>query len=157
MAGVPSRTVRLVVLLACACVAAAAIAWQVRRRARLESDELVDIREPLNQLLQAQASTPAQPADGEAEYPPPLAREPLDEATAKQFFRSIGRARYVYDPRLYFRPASNLALHQDFPEHPERGWTVRTNSLGMREDDEPSATQPDLRILIAGASNAEAM
>lgn len=157
MARVPSQAIRRIVVLACACVAAAAITWQLQRRARLESNALVDIRDSLNRLLEARASTPAQPTDGAAEDPPPLARGPLDEPTAKQFFHSIGQGRYVYDPRLYYRSASNLALHQKFPEHPARGWTVRTNSLGMREDGEPSAIRPDLRILVAGASNAEAV
>jgi hypothetical protein len=157
MAKAPSQTMRLIVLLACVCVAAAAIAWQVQRRARWESKTLVDIREPLNQLLEAHASTPAQPTAGDDDYPPALARGPLDEATAKQFFHSLGRTRFVYDPLLYYRSASNLALYLDFSEHPAHGWTIRTNSLGMREDSEPSAIKPDLRLLFAGASNVEAL
>jgi hypothetical protein len=155
MAPSRSRTARRIAWIACFLLAASAVGWQVWRRRQEPSTEVVDIRQPLTRLLEERGREPAPPPLSEGSGPLPLVREPLDEATAKVFFPSIGGGRYVYDPALIYRCASNLALRRSFAEHPDKGWTIRTNSLGMREDGEPSAVQPDLRILVTGASNVE--
>lgn len=56
-------------------------------------------------------------------------------------------------PILGARRRPGFAAYQRHGEHPDGGYPIRCNSLGMR-DDEPLA-EPDLRILVAGDSQTE--
>ncbi len=154
MAAVPAKSVRVAVLCLALCGAAALVAWQLARRRAAPATTTVDIAPSLDALFGGRE--PATPDEIDTR-PSVFARGSLDEATAKLFYPSIGLGHYVYDPVLYCRCDSNLELPQDFDEHPNHGWIIKTNSLGLRDDGEPSATKPDLRILIGGASNAEGM
>ncbi|MFT4540093.1 MAG: hypothetical protein ACI841_003552 [Planctomycetota bacterium] len=59
-----------------------------------------------------------------------------------------------YDPHSYFIRAANIDLEIKVPEHPRGGFHRRTNSLGLRNNEE---TREDfgLRVLIAGDSHVD--
>ena len=59
------------------------------------------------------------------------------------------------DPYVHYRYKPNLKLGHRWEEHPEGIWFQKTNALGLREDEQVSAVQPDLRILIAGDSHTD--
>jgi lysophospholipase L1-like esterase len=61
----------------------------------------------------------------------------------------------VYDPWTVFDHAPDLRLRIRWPEHPQGGWWLRTNSLGMREDDEPASAPPPRRVLVLGDSHTD--
>ena len=88
-------------------------------------------------------------------YPPALIREPLSEADAALLYPALKSWDWVYDPLLYGRPSGDRDRLRKFAEHPEGVFRVRTNSLGMREDQEPRTHAPGLRILVAGDSHTE--
>lgn len=58
-----------------------------------------------------------------------------------------------FDPQAGFTFSGGMDRRREWAEHPEGGWSVRTNSLGLRDDDEPSATRPDLRVVVLGDSH----
>lgn len=95
MAAIPSKSTRVVVLLASLGVAASAILWRVLRTAPAAEMVVVDASQPLNELLEQRGVANSARATADAPYPPPLVREPLDEATAKKFFSANGNQRYV--------------------------------------------------------------
>ncbi len=66
------------------------------------------------------------------------------------------RPGFVWDPISYLArpPGIDYEMH-GYVEAPGQFVHVRTNALGMREDDEPSMEQPDLRILVAGDSHTD--
>lgn len=66
-----------------------------------------------------------------------------------------GRDSTMPDPFVHYRYRPGIVRRHPWPEHPEGEWTLRTNSLGMREDAEPAARQPDLRVLVAGDSHTD--
>jgi hypothetical protein len=82
-----------------------------------------------------------------------LDREPIDERTARVLFGQIGN-RMSYDPLAYYRPGRERGKHRVWKEHPEGGWSVSTNSLGMRGKEEVRETHPDLRVLVVGDSHS---
>ncbi|MCA8980765.1 MAG: hypothetical protein H6831_12210 [Planctomycetes bacterium] len=89
-------------------------------------------------------------------YPPPLVREPLDEATVELFFPSVdSNESCLYDPHEYTRRAPHFDRWFPFNEHPDGGWRLRTNALGMRSDGEVAEVAPDLRVLVTGDSHVE--
>lgn len=59
------------------------------------------------------------------------------------------------DPYVNHRYKPNLVLRRPWNEHPDGVWFQSTNALGMREEDQVSREQPDLRILIAGDSHTD--
>jgi len=90
-----------------------------------------------------------------APYPPPLVREPLTAEEAAEFFGLLKKKkRYVFDPVLYVRakPAREWTLKHT--EHPQEGWTLKTNSRGMFGLNDVRESAPDVRILVAGDTQA---
>lgn len=77
--------------------------------------------------------------------------EPIDEATARTLFGS-GK-RFVYHPLCYFRHKPGLDNRTRWPEHPDGAWFRRTNSRGLREDDEAGLENTDLGVLVTGDSH----
>lgn len=138
-------------------LAGAGASWLWQRLGTARASVVLDDRERLGDLLDASAASTveprARPAFGEPGFPAPLVRTALTSETIAGLFPVSTDGFYVIDEPVYYRLASNLRLPVRFPEHPRRGWIVRTNSLGMREDREPVEGKPDLRILFAGASN----
>jgi lysophospholipase L1-like esterase len=60
-----------------------------------------------------------------------------------------------YDPWSYYRHRPNQHIHLPLAEHAGGSMECSTNSLGLRDDFEPAATRPDLRILVAGDSHTD--
>lgn len=78
-------------------------------------------------------------------------RKLLDEETVRKIMPLSGDR--VYDPHCYFRYKSGRDVYRKWKAHPEGGFHVTTNSLGLRQDGELAAVAPDLRILLAGDSH----
>lgn len=111
----------------------------------------------LDAFLRTQVDQPSpDPKYGDVDFPPPLARGPLDEALVRSFYPAIEHEPRLYEfhSRLRLRPRPSVDLELAFPDHPTGHYRVRTNSRGMRNDNEPSSLSPGLRILMTGASNA---
>ncbi len=91
---------------------------------------------------------------------PPLApdavprREPIPHEVAARIVHQLKWPDHVYDPVLLYRWKGNTERAFAEPEHAGGGFTVRTNSRGMRSP-EPAAQAPDLRVLCAGDSQTE--
>jgi len=84
-----------------------------------------------------------------------LRRLRLDEEQAGKIF-PLDQPHVRYDPHTWFAYKANLDLTRPWPEPGREGrWPLRTNSLGMREDADPSAARPDLRVLVAGDSHTD--
>lgn len=58
-----------------------------------------------------------------------------------------------FDPVAGFTFSGGMNRRREWAEHPDGGWYVRTNSFGLRDDDEPSAERPDLRVVLLGDSH----
>jgi lysophospholipase L1-like esterase len=92
-----------------------------------------------------------------AEAPPGhrhLIRFPIPERVARELF-PIDVREQPWDELSYMR---HIPLRHDrvtMAEVPGGGWWMHTNALGMREDAEPLATKPDLRILVTGDSHTD--
>ncbi|MBK8177532.1 MAG: SGNH/GDSL hydrolase family protein [Planctomycetes bacterium] len=97
----------------------------------------------------------AAPEGPEAENPqdPRRWRYHLTEEEADRCFAFLGDPRRTYDPWVYCRDAGNLDDAFPRPEHPNRRFHWRTNSLGFREDHELDDPPRDLRVLVAGDSH----
>jgi len=147
MARAANKTLRLAVLLASIVAGvglAARVYWLRGRAAPVVIDQGASSRELLERARKD--GVEPDPGYGTPGFPPPVARGPIDLATARVFYPRIGDWLMSYDPALIVRPASNLTYGWK--------WVHRTNSLGLNEDGEPSAT-PDLRVLVTGASNVQ--
>ncbi len=130
-------------------LAAVVIAWHLLPDGDGDPDtvELVDDTEEVNELLAARS------ADGSGEG---AAFGEIPEEDARRLFPPLKRnPTTVYDPDVYYHRKGGLNRPQDFEEHPEGGWTLRTNARGMREDEEVRAEKPDLRVLVVGDSHTE--
>ena len=90
----------------------------------------------------------------EGEFADELGRIPIDEEMARELF-GLDHPYNRYDPNAYYTHELNLDALRPFKEHPEGGWTMRTNSVGMRRDSEPSISSPDLRVLVVGDSHVD--
>jgi len=139
----------------------AGLAWLAYQRLRpeVESVKIVDTSEELvrmmNERLEPGGGEPEPaPEPGDA-YPPPLVREPLDEETARRFYPANESELWDYDPYTYSVRAGHLKQTRKFEEHPDGGWTIVTNALGMREDQEVLSVHPDLRIIVTGDSHTD--
>lgn len=60
----------------------------------------------------------------------------------------------VFDEHALFRHGPNLDQARVLEEHPAGGWRLRTNSLGLRMDDE-LLEEPDVRVLVTGDGNVD--
>ena len=114
-------------------------------------------RQPQNdQLVFYRPSRPAIAAltqrvrDGESADD--LGRIPIELELARLIF-GLDHPYNRYDPQAYYTHEPDLNARCSFKEHPDRAWTMRTNSLGMRRDSEPSVSSPDLRVLVVGDSH----
>jgi lysophospholipase L1-like esterase len=85
---------------------------------------------------------------------PKLRREPLDAEQLGMFFPA-SRSSAPGRGDLYYAREPGLDLRLKFPEHPEGGYRLKTNSLGMREDEEPRQSGVDLRLLVTGDSHID--
>ncbi len=90
----------------------------------------------------------------DGEFADDLGRIPIEPELARLIF-GLDHPYNCYDPQAYFTHEPNLNARRSFKEHPDRGWTMRTNSLGMRRDSEPSSSSPDLRVLVVGDSHVD--
>lgn len=92
-----------------------------------------------------------------AEAPPGhrhLIRFPIPERVARELFPITVREQ-PWDELSYLR---HIPLRNDpivMKEVPNGVWSMRTNSLGLREDAEPLTEKPDLRILVTGDSHTD--
>jgi lysophospholipase L1-like esterase len=58
-----------------------------------------------------------------------------------------------FDPVGGFTFSGGMNRRREWAEHSDGGWYVRTNSFGLRDDDEPSEERPDLRVVVVGDSH----
>ena len=136
-----------------------------RSREPVETVRLVDVRDDVVPLLRKRSEEAARrtsraAGDGTedgtgAESAVGLLREPIDEATARKLFPTLQGTRTTWDPDCFFRYLGPRRLPMKFGEHPAGTFPVVTNALGMREDDEPLAEPPDLRVLVTGDSHTD--
>ncbi len=160
MPAVPNRAPRLIALTVSSAVSLVA-AWAFFHfRAEPATVRVTDNADAIGDLLEARqgeqdSGQSTAPLSGEG--PPPLAREALTEELVGRFFSVLKNSDMQYDPLLLFRRAGHQDRRQNFKNHPAGGWDVITNSYGMREFDDVSEQQPDLRILVAGDSHTHGM
>lgn len=77
-----------------------------------------------------------------------------EEQRCEQMWAFKQTPKLEYDGFAYFRRKPNTSYQQNWGEHPDGGFPMRTNSLGLREDAElPS--DPDLRVLVFGDSHTD--
>lgn len=86
-----------------------------------------------------------------------LLRERLPLETRGKLFGPIRRSlkKMRYDEHAYFSHLPDVRSKVPWPEHPDGGYRVRTNSAGLRMDREIRAEKPDLRVLITGDSHVD--
>lgn len=106
-------------------------------------------------LMEAHAGSPSLVGDPSAPVGHRhLPWHPITEEIARQII-PVPEEAQAYDPIVYFRHPPNMEVEKRLTEHPKGYWTMRTNSLSLREDCEPMSERPDLRILVAGDSHTE--
>ncbi len=122
-------------------------------------DNTEEIRELLDTRYTQSVVLAAEPLALAAAPASALVREPFDEETARTtLFRLLQYSnKYHFDPVAHVWQHASLEQRQPFPEHPEGGWTTRTNALGFRKDQELRESSPDVRILVAGDSHVAGM
>jgi hypothetical protein len=153
-----SERAKLVVCLASNAATAALVFWFVR--AHFERDV------PSVELAFA-AHAPTSDAQSTA-HPQSEGLAPLDVASprfpASTFRRGplspeLDGARFDlpsssmrFDPHCLFAFQPNLARERPQPDHASGRWTLRTNSLGLRNDAEVALGPVDARVLVGGDS-----
>ncbi len=138
------------------CGAAAVLFWQSRAR-RLSVDLEIDTRgfdpKAPPALPPSESHLLAVTAVEHALYPPSsFRRTPWDPADFPQPTTARGNP-LRFDPQSGFMFSGGMDRRRAWSEHPEGGWSVRTNSFGLRDDDEPASERPDLRIAVLGDSH----
>ncbi len=85
---------------------------------------------------------------------PPLYRRGLTPGELAELQHVKNRLE-TPDPHAVFvyTPYQDHAVK--WAEHPRGGWRHRTNALGQREDNDPSPSPPDVRILVVGDSHTD--
>lgn len=84
-----------------------------------------------------------------------IERSPWSEALAAKFFPSIEdrESEFSFDPIVGIRRAAGIDFRRKHREHPDGGFQIRTNSLGMRDDE--LIEDPELLLLFTGDSQTE--
>jgi hypothetical protein len=90
----------------------------------------------------------------DGEFADELGRLPIEEELARELF-GLDHPYNRYDSHAYYTHETDLDALRTFKEHPKGAWRMRTNSVGMRRDSEPSASTPDLRVLVVGDSHVD--
>ncbi len=134
------------------------LAWGLNRLRGEPEDRAVAavIADDIHALLRDRALTSGSPLEA-----PPwargLAREPVPESVARLLWPQIAASAKasVYDRHCYLRSAGGLDIEVPWRGHPDGKWRLRTNSLGLRNDVEPAAERPQLRVLLTGDSHVE--
>ena len=145
---------KLVVTLLCLLISSG-ISWLAWRSLRSggPSVELFQAQDDtFRDLIEEYSAEPMQRIRNFADSP--LIRYRVPEELAHKFF-PLHHPWNAYDPHAYYDHAPDLNAWRSFKEHPDGGFYMRTNSLGMRCDYEPAAEQPDLRVLVAGDSHID--
>lgn len=140
--------------------ASGAAGWAVLRHLRPEPDTVAfadhsaEIAERMEARLAdgGHAGVPADLAELGRDFARRL-REELDEDTARAYSPATRKDQYEYVPGVLFRLRGGIDAWRPFDEHPAGGFRRATNRLGLREDDEPAALAPDLRVLVVGDSH----
>lgn len=152
-------------LCAAAAVAAltAVVAWPLVEG--LRERELVDhYSSTVTRLAHGPERTQPWPAPADAGLPSVLELErPLHPPSTFQRFPLSGDelealfplgSDYIRgDPFAYYVNAPGVSAPFDWPEHPDGKLVWKTNSLGLREDEEVARERPDLRVLVLGDSH----
>jgi lysophospholipase L1-like esterase len=99
-----------------------------------------------NEAERVEASSKAAERLAEGGFRVPLSEEVVANIMPLKGWR-------VYDPHCYFRYKGGLKSELTWKEHPNGGYDLVTNSLGLRMDAEIAPEAPDLRILLAGDSH----
>ena len=146
---------KIAVVVASGLCSAALFTW-LHRLSRPRETLGVDNTEAVEALLRAHARPPKRDLAPEAEpWPPPLVREPLPREVAAKFYPAIDRPGYRFDPVRHVLREPNFRTRRPFDPHPDGGWLIQTNSLGLREDEDPPAEAADLCLLVLGDSQTE--
>lgn len=159
-AGTPTLG-RLFILLVSSTLALLAAGAFLRSRRPADTVKMEDRGAAQDEMLQARRAELPEgerpTVDGQpGTWPRPFVSEPLDKETAASFFPALDHSA-VFDPHVYVRRKGGVDHRMRFPEHPDGGWRVRTNSEGLREDDEIRTEQPDVRILVGGDSHTDGL
>ena len=138
------------------CGAAGVLFWQSRAR-RLSVELDIDTRgydpKAPPALAPEEAGVPSVLESPHPLYPPStFRRTPWDPADFPQPTTARGNP-LRFDPQSGFMFSGGMDRRREWAEHPEGGWSVRTNSHGLRDDDEPAVERPDLRIVVLGDSH----
>lgn len=144
-----ARRVLSALLLLGLALALLALGSTLRGRGRAGDLRLVDTRGAVETLL-AERDEPGSNVSGRGVF----RVERLDEATARTLF-PMPEHGIVYNPWCYYRLRPGLAYEVPWPEHPRGAWTRRTNSIGLREDDDLDLRGADVRVLVTGDSHVD--
>ena len=135
---------------------AAIVGWVLYRR--FANDPIVRFNSPSAAIERLYAERPKHAAAWKPDEAPPgrrhLIRFPIPEPIARELF-PINVREQPWDALSYMRhiPMRNDPIYMK--EVPNGVWMMRTNALGLREDAEPLAEKPDLRILVTGDSHTD--
>ncbi len=135
------------------------VATWIYRAIRKPADSvvLVDNRRAVAELLELRNRDVApdpRPIAVDSGEPSPLVREVIPFDVARLFFPLSGLGR-PYNEKFFFARPPNVGWSSEWPEHPNGAYDLKTNSLGIREDEEPALMKPDLRIIVTGDSHTD--
>jgi len=145
---------KLIVTLLC-LVVSSAVCWKAWTTLRSEGAPMSAFEpedDEFRRLIENSGAGPIQRIQHFADSP--LVRYRVPEELAPKFF-PLHHPWNAYDPYAYYVHAPDLDAWREFPEHPDGGFKMRTNSLGLRCDYEPATEKPDLRVLVAGDSHID--
>jgi hypothetical protein len=89
--------------------------------------------------------------------PPPGPGAGADQRAHRAHLLPAIDKNQVYDEHLLARRKPHFQGHIDLAEHPQGGWDIRTNALGLREDQEVPEEKADLRVLVVGDSHVDGL
>ena len=158
---VPILAQRMGVALLTTILAGAGGWWYLEYGGAEESTiEFVDDGSEFRAALEARGASgeetpsPASPAELGRDF----ARRLNEDLTHKDLlilFPQLKRKKVNRMPGVHYTLVPNKRWPRKFAEHPEGKFLRRTNSLGIREDANPSETSADRCVLVMGDSHAE--
>lgn len=149
-----SERAKLCVLGASLTIAAVVSAWAAKRHfGEPPMIKMIDNSAEVFEMLDSGRRAP-----GEVPVLDPnvlIDRAPWDENLAAKFFPAIEdrQSEFSFDPIVGIRRAAGIDFRRKHREHPDGGFQIRTNSLGMRDDE--LIEDPELRLLFTGDSQTE--